>query len=570
MRQLVRNVSVALAVSLSTSVALPALAQDQGLAGAYLAARHASFFSDHRAAAEYYIKALARDRTNPMLLENAVLAYTGLGQVERAVPIARQMQISGIDSQVGHMIVLAGQLNDENYRQALDDLEAGRSIGPLVDGLVKAWGHVALGDAAAAAAAFDEAASATGLKAFGLYHKALAMAAMGKFEEADAIFAGDEGGPLRLTRRGTMAYAQVLSQLDRNQDALDIITRAYGTDLDPGLSQLVESLGAGEKLPFTQISSGNDGLAEVFYTVAGALRGEAADSYTLLYSRIAEYLRPNHTDAILLTAGLLESQKQYDLATETYDRVQRDHPAYHAAELGRAEALRRSGKPDAATEVLKQLTETHASLPAVHITLGDVLRQQERYGEASVAYDAAIELIDDPRENHWIVFYARGIAHERTDQWNEAEPDFRKALELRPDQPQVLNYLGYSMVEMQTDLEEALEMIQRAVAARPDSGYITDSLGWVLYRMGRYEEAVTHLERATELMPVDPIVNDHLGDAYWAVGRKIEAAFQWNRAMSFDPEPEEAERIRRKLEVGLDEVLAEEGEPPLRVAADEG
>ena len=513
MRHLVRSVSVALAVSISLSSSGPAMAQDQGLAGAYLAARHASFFSDHRAAAEYNIKALARDRRNPVLLENAVLAYTGLGDVDRAVPIARQMQINGMDSQIGHMIILAGQLKDGSYEQALEDLEAGRSIGPLVDGLVKAWSLVAIGDMEAAATAFDEASSATGLQAFGLYHKALALASAGQFAEADAIFAGDQGAPLRLTRRGTMAYAQVLSQLDRNQDALEMITKAYGTDLDPGLRALFTNLEAGETIPFSQITTGQEGLAEVFYTVAGALRGEAADSYTLLYSRIAEHLRPDHTDAILLTAGLLESQKQFDLATETYDRVGRDDPAYHAAELGRAEALRRSGKPDAATEVLKQLTETHGTLPAVHVTLGDVLRQQERYDEASQAYDAAIELIEDPSENHWIVFYARGIAHERTDQRNEAEPDFRKALELRPDQPQVLNYLGYSLVEMQTNLEEALEMIQRAVAARPDSGYITDSLGWVLYRMGRYEEAVGHLERAAELMPEDPIDNAHLGDA---------------------------------------------------------
>jgi tetratricopeptide (TPR) repeat protein len=95
-----------------------------------------------------------------------------------------------------------------------------------------------------------------------------------------------------------------------------------------------------------------------------------------------------------------------------------------------------------------------------------------------------------------------------------------------------------------------------------------DSLGWGLYRLGRYEEAVEHMERAAELLPVDPIVNDHLGDVYWAVGREVEARFQWQRALSFDPEPEEAERIRRKLEVGLDQVLAEEGAPPLEMAGE--
>ena len=129
------------------------------------------------------------------------------------------------------------------------------------------------------------------------------------------------------------------------------------------------------------------------------------------------------------------------------------------------------------------------------------------------------------------------------------------------------------MVEMEINLDEALEMIEQAVAARPDSGYIVDSLGWVLYRLGRYDEAVEHMERAVELMPIDPVVNDHLGDVYWSVGRVREAEFQWMRALSFvdEAEPGDAEpdRIRRKLEVGLDQVLDEEGSEPLQVVDEE-
>src|SRR5690606_16124011 len=164
----------------------------------------------------------------------------------------------------------------------------------------------------------------------------------------------------------------------------------------------------------------------------------------------------------------------------------------------------------------------------------------------------------------WVLYYTRGIAHERTKDWPAAEADFRKALELRPDQPAVLNYLGYSYLERKENYDEALAMIEKAVAERPDDGAIVDSLGWALYRLGRYEEAVGHLEKAVELMPVDSVVNDHLGDIYWAVGRTREAEFQWKRALSFEPDTEEeATRIRRKLEVGLDVVLKEEGAEPL-------
>jgi Flp pilus assembly protein TadD len=244
------------------------------------------------------------------------------------------------------------------------------------------------------------------------------------------------------------------------------------------------------------------------------------------------------------------------------------------AELGRAEAMRNAGDPEGAIAALQELSGTHPELAMVHVTLGDMLRREERFAEATVAYDRAIGLFGTEEEAQWVVYFSRGITHEREDRWPEAEADFRKALELRPDQPQVLNYLGYSLVEMKTNLDEALSMIERAVAAEPESGYIVDSLGWVLYRLGRYDEALVQMERAVELLPVDPVVNDHLGDVYWAVGRKREAEFQWHRALSFigmgDSTDAEPDRIRRKLEIGLDAVLAEEGAPPLRVADDNG
>ena len=559
------------ALALSLALAAPASAQQmQGFAGAYLAARHAALFNDYRAAAEYFVKAIARDRENPQLLESAVLSFTNADQIDRAVPVAERMGALGIDSQIAQLILLADHLAQEQYDVALADLDGGLSVGPLVDGLVRGWSLLGRGDRDAAIAAFDAAAETQGLEAFALYHKALALAVDGDYAAAVAILDGSDSGPLRLTRRGTVAYAEMLAQLGRGEQAADLIRAGFTGDMDPGLAALLAQLETGAEVPFTFMTGVQDGLAEVFYTVAGALNGEASDSYTLLYSRMATHLRPTHTDAILLSAALLERQEQFDLATAAYDRVPRTDPAFHAAEMGRADALREAGSPDAGIEVLRQLSETHDFLPAVHVALGDALRRAERYGEATLAYDRALALYGPPQENHWIVYYARGITHEREDRWPLAEADFRQALELRPNQPSVLNYLGYSMVEMKINLDEALGMIERAVAAQPNSGYIVDSLGWVLYRMGEYEEAVGYMERAVELLPVDPIINDHLGDVYWAVGRKIEAEFQWKRALSFDPEGEEAPRIRRKLEVGLDVVLEEEGAPPLAIARDDG
>lgn len=558
------------ALVLGLTPALPATAN--GLAGAYLAGRAASFESDYEKAAQYYTQALIADPSNPRVLESAASAYVNLGRVPQAFSIAQKMQISGIESQIAHLVITAEQFKQGDYDQLLEDIAAGRRIGPLMDGLVAAWAELGRGRMTEALARFDALSNENGLKGFALYHKALALASVGDYEGADALFSGEEQGPLRQTRRGAMAHVEVLSQLDRSADALELLSALFGAETDPGIADYRARLEAGEVLPFTHVTNATDGAAEVFFSVAGVLSSDAAAGYTLLYSRLAEYLREDHVDAILLSAAMLENLERYELATESYNRVPRDHPAFHAAELGRADTLRRADKSDAAVEVLEQLAESHGDLPDVHTAMGDLMRSLQRFDAAIAAYDKSIALVGED-DAQWFVYYARGISHERTDQWDQAEADFRRALELRPNQPLVLNYLGYSLVEKKIKLDEALDMIERAAAERPDSGYIIDSLGWILYRLGRYEEAVGHMERAAELMPVDPVVNDHLGDVFWAVGRETEAQFQWKRALSFiDPDDEDSEadpdRIRRKLDVGLDAVLEEEGAPPLRVAND--
>lgn len=556
-------------VALALALATPAVAETVP-SGSYLAARQAGMHGDFSAAARYYTRALAAEPGNPALMEATALSHLALGQVERALPVARRMIEAGHASQVANMVLMASNAAEGRYEQILEMLRENRGVGLLVDGLVRAWAELGQGNMSEALVAFDEVAEERGLRGFALYHKALALASVGDFEGAEAIYSDVSGGAMGLTRRGAMARIEVLSQLDRNEQALELLEEAFGRNVDPELAGMRARLEADETLPFTLVSRPRDGLAEVFFTISGALRNEANDDFTLLYSRVAEYLRPGHVEAILMSASLLERMERYDLAVDTYKRVPRDDPSYHAAELGRAEALRKAEKPDAAIEVLEQLAATHGELPSVHSALGDLLRSLERFDEAVVAYDRALASYEEPGEEQWFLYYTRGIAHERLDQWEQAEADFRESLKLNPGQPQVLNYLGYSLVEKKTKLDEALAMIEEAVAAQPDSGYIVDSLGWVLYRLGRYDEAVGHMERAAELMPVDPIVNDHLGDVYWAVGRRMEARFQWQRALSFDPEEDDAERIRRKLEVGLDQVLSEEGAPPLSVADDGG
>lgn len=544
------------------------------LSGSYLAARRAGIEADFKSAVLYYSQALLRDPSNGQLLEALTQALVSLGDVDRAVPLAERIESSGAKSQLATMAIFARAAADGDFDLILSRSDDTETLGPLTTELLAAWSDVGNGNLAGARERLDQTGERAGLLGFARYHKALVLASAQDFAGALQVFEENPELPALNSRRAALTRIEVLSQLGRNADAMEFLDAVFGADLDPGLKKMRDDLDTDAMLDFSMVRTPRDGFAEVFFSLAAALRAEAEDHFTLLYSSIAEYLRPDHVEAVLLSAGLLENLEQYDLAINTYDRVPPESFAAHVAALGRADALHASGRTQAAIDALVALTKTYPEMANVHATLGDAYRRAKQFDAAVPAYDQAIELQERKNQPNWFVFYTRAIALERLGIWDRAEADFRRALELNPEQPQVLNYLGYSLVEKRSKLPEALNMIERAAAARPDSGYIIDSLGWVLYRLGRYDEAVEPMERASELEAVDPIVNDHLGDVYWAVGRKLEARFQWRRALSFitDDTPlsdVDPQRIRRKLEVGLDAVLEGEGAKPLH-AANEG
>jgi tetratricopeptide (TPR) repeat protein len=533
-------------------------------AGAYLAAGVATTESDYAAAVIWAGRALADDPKNVALLDSLVLANVGTGDMAEAIKGAKLLLETGSKSQTATVVLLADAAKAGDFEAILKLGTAGSSAGAVLDDLVKAWAKLGLGRSTEAMADFDKMAKTTGLEAFGLYHKALALASAGDFEGADDILSGRAAGNLAVNRRGAIAQIEILSQLERNDDAVSFIDRSFVPGRDLEIDDLRRRLVAGEPLPFTVARNATDGIAEVFYTMATAVNGEAAPAYTMLHSRAAAYLRPDNTEAILLTANLLEQQQQFDLAVSTYAMVQPTNPAFYIAEIGRAEATQAAGRSAESLEILQALARSHGTQIAVQTALGDGLRRAEKFAEAKVAYDAAIATLPEPPPaTNWPLFYSRGICLERTGDFAAADADMRLALSLNPNEPQVLNYLGYSLVDRGEKLEEALGMIKRAVLARPDNGAILDSLAWAYFRLGRYEDALIPMEKASLLMAVDPVVTDHLGDVYWAVGRTREAEYQWRRALSYEPTEADATRIRLKLEKGLDAVREAEGAKPI-------
>jgi Flp pilus assembly protein TadD len=186
-----------------------------------------------------------------------------------------------------------------------------------------------------------------------------------------------------------------------------------------------------------------------------------------------------------------------------------------------------------------------------YLALGGVYASKEDFRNAASVYDRAVDRLKKPTKADWNIYYQRGIAYERLKEWPKAEPNFRTALVLYPDQPQVMNYLGYSWVDMNMNLGQAMDLIRKAVDLRPGDGYIVDSLGWAYYKLGKFDDAVRELERAVSLKPDDAVLNDHLGDAYWRIGRKLEATFQWSHARDMKPDKDVMASVQKKLMEGL-------------------
>lgn len=550
---------------LAVLVALAPGGASASLSGAYLAAMQADFRNDYVAAADYVDQALVSDPDNPGLLQNGIVANVAEGDATRGGELAERMLKIVPDHQLAIVVRLAGQIAAEEWDAAGETLKAaGPALNPLLSGLLTGWIAVGREDYDAAFAAFDAMTGNEALVAYGQYHKALALALAGDFNQAATILQGDANGPLHLNLGAVVARVQILAQIDRTDEARAILDAALADGIPNAvLIDLRRRLEAGEEVGFTKVGDARGGAAEAFLTLADALDTPETERLALIHARLASQIDPGEVEAQLVASEILDREGQPKLAAAALADVPADSPWFVTSEIRRAATQRAAGDAEAGIATLEALRAAHPQEIEVHSALGDALRIAERFPEAAVAYDGAIALADPPQPAHWALFYTRGIARERSGDWDGAETDFREALVLSPDQPLVLNYLGYSLVERRKNLDEALAMIEKAVQGEPEDGYITDSLGWVLYRLGRYEEAVKPMMRAVELTPADAVINDHLGDVLWKVGRTREAEFQWRRALSLGPTTDlDMDRIRRKLAEGLDAVLAAEAAAP--------
>ncbi|MEM6710727.1 MAG: tetratricopeptide repeat protein [Pseudomonadota bacterium] len=521
------------------------------LSGLFLAATLAETSRDIPSAATFYRQAYEREPESDRFLQSAFTMELADGRMASALDLAAILVESG-DVGMARLTLALDAVRQRSYRAAQRELEAYRTdgFGDLVAELIMAWvefGNDEVNPALARLAALDGPGWVT---VYADYHGGLIRLASGDIEGAveslERAYTADPGA-LRLTQ----GYVRALIASDRIDEARAVFEQFLQAAPNNSVVRAdAEALETAEPLEHRVVTP-QQGIAEVFYGLGLAIGQEGAEEVGAIYLNLALFTDPDHDLGRFALARVYERLELWSRAVEVYELIGHTHPLKRTSETRLGLLLDELGRPDEADLHLEALIEANSSdLDAIN-TYGTVLRFRSDFEKAVEIYTVGIQTLDEPTREHWRLFYQRGIAYERTDRWPLAEADFLKALELFEDQPDVLNYLAYTWVDRGEHLERSVSMLERAAEMRPDSGYIVDSLGWVYFRLGRFEEAVEQLELAVTLDPTQAVIHDHLGDAYWMVGRRLEARFQWIHARDLEDDEIDAEAIVRKLQRGL-------------------
>ncbi|MHA1189000.1 MAG: tetratricopeptide repeat protein [Alphaproteobacteria bacterium] len=551
-----RHLAVAAAIALTCQPANAATDEEDELgtlSGIYLAARLADSEKDVGRAAEYYRSAYRSDPDNGFLLERAMILTGAEGNIDEAINLANELVERLPESQGARLLLAVRAMRGRTYSAAISEIEKSGdgALASLTKALLAAWADLGQDRVDDALTALDGLTGEGWYEPFKLLHSGHIALAGGRTGEASAIFKKAyerDKNAIRIVE----SYARTLAIAGDRQLAMDIVSdfliRFPQNPL--ALATLADLRGEGPVAP--AVANAVQGASEVLSGLGAAIGQESGAELAIFYLRLALYLDPDLAGGLAAYSlgNVLVASSQYEAAIPVFEQIAAGAPFGALGQLQAAMSLDRLDRDEDADTAFRSAIEQDPDSLQAHLSYGGMLRGRQRFADAVNIYTDAIALVPEPLRAHWTLFYYRGIAHERTKQWPRAEADFQRALELFPDQPLVLNYLGYSWVDMGMNLEPALEMIRKAVDLRPNDGYIVDSLGWAYYRLGRYEDAVREMERAVALRAEDPVINDHLGDAYWKVGRTLEAQFQWRHARDLGAESPDLERIAEKIKSG--------------------
>ncbi|MEP3244443.1 MAG: tetratricopeptide repeat protein [Sneathiella sp.] len=530
-------------------------------AGQYLAGRQAFREKNPEIAADYFDQVLSARPNDGFILQNTFQIALANGDMDRALKLALEIsEKNEKDTGAAQLILAIDRIRAGDFEKARTYLSNTKPTGfnILLKPVLTSWVYLGEGKPDLAAKSLDELDKYDGFKALKSYHLALLAdvsgdAALAKTQYEDA-FKGPAGRAVRFVQ----SYGGFLKKQGNADAALELF-QSYRNRFpaSPSANRLLSELTEKQSVK-PLVSNALDGAAEALYSSATIVGQERVRSVASTYAYFALMLKPDLVEAKALLAELAEDEKKWEKALGFYEAIPEGSPYSLNAEIRSAWISHQLGETDRAISRLEKLAEKNPSEIEPLVVLADLNRDLKNWQNAASAYGRAISNIGEAKSRLWSLHYARGIAFERMNEWTSAEADLLKALKLRPDHPQILNYLGYSWADRGENLEDAKDMLIKAVSLRPRDGYIVDSLGWLYYRVGDFENAVVQLEKAVSLQPEDPTINDHLGDAYWRVGRKDEAQYQWQRALWLEPDEAQVPIIQQKLKTGLSALEASE------------
>lgn len=518
------------------------------VSGSFLAGQHAQVNNDWTTASSYFEDILDDNPNDKSIQRRAMALSLGAGKFDRAVALAKNLTNVQDTESLATLIVALDQIKSSNYQNAITTLGTIKSDGlsTAIVPLMKAWAEGGLGK--------SDIATLKDSPSF-LYQAVLIADYTNDTAAIKQLAATYDFTKTPTPITGLDVLADIFARRGETAEAESIYT-ALRNALPERTDEFNKKIAALKSRKSTEIehpgTTPQQGLASALRDTARLLANGYRES-ALLFAQMSRMLDPKSVDGLELMAQFSADNRQYDDAISYITQIDTSASKDDAIEQQRqiAMLLELDKQKDEAIRVLSQLVETSGNVDA-QIQIGDILRDQEKYKEALDAYNKAVKMMDgNVPEQYWQLLFSRGMTNERLANWQDAEQDLKAALAYEPDQPYILNYLGYTWADQNRNLDKAAEMIEKAAKLKPDDGAIIDSLGWVYYRMGKFREAAKMLEGAVELQPYESEINDHLGDAYWRVGRRNEARFQWKRAISFTKDDAIIKRIEEKIENGL-------------------
>lgn len=529
----------------------------KSLYGAYLAGRVAHLRQDFENAAEYYKIVIDKDASNKTVNRTIYVILSSLGQIGKATPYALKEIENGHTENIAPLIVAIQKFTEGKYADSRKDMDMIKDrihktvIGPLF----KAWAYAGEKNEKAAIKEIDKINKDEAFDTIKLFHKGLIYDYLGNSKKAQEMY---EDIIKNHQKNVTYRLLEVITDFYVRQGDKETAKKIFGKYNDDSLlAILLERIDkhietTHENSPAI-INTARKGLAEAMFNIGTIFRASVGGSeFAQIYLATSSYLNPDYDISKIALANVLEENGLLKEANKYYEQIGKDSGSYFIARAKMIENLNTLEEYAEAEKQIKILLQDYPDNTQLLSDLGNIYAFMEKHEQAIEYYQKAIKTVDENSADLWPVYYSMAVSYDKLNQKIKAEQNLQKALALSNQNPNVLNYLGYSWIEQGRNIDQAVRMILEAYDKYPYEGHIIDSMGWVYFRLGMYQKAVDFLEQAAALNPGNAVINDHLGDAYWFSDRKNEAVFQWNHALDLKEDADSIDKksIKDKIENG--------------------